>query len=174
MEEEIRYGGESQKNVSDKFLDLIFDTLQTLRQREFMMKMGFDSLIEYMRMFNFKEKNINYLKVENMNLMIADFEIILSDIEVIVNDEKIKSMNEHLDDIKKLISKGYKSKTEGQLFAFKEIYDQRNKGVRYMKLHPLFDILVEKLSGLRRELNLNLKSILYTQKKLKENPKEIY
>lgn len=154
---------ESIKDVSTKFLDLIFDSLERLRNREIIMKQGCDSLMQYMREFNFSLSNINYLQVKNMELMITEFEIILPDINSIIDVDKFKKMNKSLDQIKTLIRDGYKSKEGKQLVAFKEIYDERDHK-KSMKIYSLFNYLIKELSELRGQLTESLKSILYAQK----------
>lgn len=167
MNEESR---ESEKNVSDKFLDLIFESLQNLQDFETCMNRGCSNLIDFMREFNINYQDpliMNYVKVENMMLMIQEFEKLFTNIKSIVKDTEMKSMKDKFKKIKEEVDKGlYSEKEEKTYIAFKETINQKLK-TRGMVIYPLFDLISKELLILRGDVVSSLNHILFVQGKPK-------
>jgi len=164
MEEESK--GESLKNISDKFLDLIFDSLKILQYYETCMKQGCENLMEYMENFKIERKDISYIQLKNMELMIHEFDKLFKNVKSIVDITKMKEMEKKLDDMKKILGKEYIEKDGKKFYVYKETHNQKEK-TRDMKLGQVFYIIANDLSTLRGDVISNLSHILYTQKQNK-------
>ncbi len=174
MGEESR---ESEKNVSDKFLDLIFESLQNLQDFETCMNRGCSNLIDFMREFNMNYQDpliMNYVRVENMMLMIQEFEKLFTNIRSIVDETKMKSMEDKFKKVKVEVEKGLSSKKEKKTYiAFKETINQKLK-TRGMVIYPLFDLICKELLILRGDVVSGLNHILFSQKQETPSGKQIY
>ncbi len=168
---------ESEKNVSDKFLDLIFESLQNLQDFETCMSRGCSNLIDFMREFNINYQDplrMNYIKVENMMLMIQEFDKLFTNIKSIVEKKEMESMETKLKKLKGEIDKGVYSRKEKITFiAFKETINQKLK-TRGMMIYPLFDLISKKLLELRGDVVSSLKHILFAQKQENPSGKQLY
>ena len=173
MEEGEKHNGESLKNVSDRFLDLIFDSLRSLQENETCMKEGCANLVEYMREFNIPSSDINNIQVKNMQLMINEFDKLFKNITPIVEKDTMKNMKQKLNEYQKVMDKGYINKEGKTFMIYKSGYDQLKK-TNNINIKPLFYMVGNQLSDLRGEVILSLKHILYTQKTKDKKPREIY
>lgn len=169
---------ESIKNVSEKFLDVIFQSLQRLELHERYMKNGCIDLMEYIRIFHHPEGTINYVRVKNLKLMIHEFDILLNNTHSILSDDDHKDLQNKLKTIKKIINEGITkkdkdNKTKETLLVFKESFDNISKQ-KTMTLNPLFNIIQTELCSLRGLFVKSLNHILYSQTKNKKPDKQTY
>ncbi len=173
MEEEKR---ESQKNVSDKFLDAIFNSLGKLDDHERDMLEGCANLLEYIPHLRFRNpsESLNYVQAKNMQLMVDEFNFLFGYIQGIVEEPKLKEMEEKLKNIRTVIINGIKNKkTKEVIYPFYENYSQQNNS-RRMALTNLFPLVCGSLSDLKREVISSLSYILYSRKENMEELKKIY
>ncbi len=177
LEESRESSRESEKNVSDKFLDLIFESLQNLQDFETCMNRGCSNLIDFMREFNINYQDplrMNYIKVENVMLMVHEFNKLFTNIKSIVDKTKMEKMEEKLKKIKGEIENGiYSAKEKTMFIAFKETINQKLK-TRGMTIYPLFDLISKELLGLRGDVVSSLNHILFSQKQENLSGKQIY
>lgn len=173
MEEQQR---ESQKNVSDKFLDAIFNSLGKLDDHERNMLEGCSDLMEYIPHLRFRNisDSLNYIQVANMKFMIDEFNFLFGYIQGIVDTTKFKEMEEELKNIRKIIEEGIKNKkTEEKVYPFNERFDPQSKSMKMM-ITELFPIVCKTLSKLKRDVIASLGYILYSRKENMEELKKIY
>ena len=173
MEEEKR---ESQKNVSDKFLDAIFNSLGKLDDHERNMLEGCSNLMEFIPYLRFRNMSdsLNYIQVENMKFMVDEFNFLFGYIQGIIDKIKLKNMEDKLENIRKVIEEGIENKkTEEIIYPFYECFDPQSKSMKIM-LTELFSLSCRDLSKLKREVIASLGHILYSRKENKEEEKKIY
>ncbi len=162
--EEIR---ESQKDLSNKFLDIIFNSVQNLQDFETCMNQGCLNLIEYMQSFNINHQNpnlVNYLRLKNMDLMVQEFSLLLPNIKNIVQEDEMEKLEARLEIIKSAIVNGVENKKSKKvMFISKETANHKNR-TKGMILLGLFDLIGNQLSQLRAETIDSLSSVLFSQK----------
>ncbi len=171
MEEEKR---ESQKNVSDKFLDVIFDSLGNLDTSERHMEKGYADLEEFQPYVKFREplEQLHYIEYANMKLMCSEFNFLFGYIEDIIDETKLKDMEEKLENIRKVIEEGIESKkTKEIIYPFYECFDPQSKSMK-MILTDLFPLVCKDLSKLKREVIHSLSHILHSREKNTETEKK--
>lgn len=152
---------QSQKDVSDKFLDLIFGNVVSLDIYERRMIEGCEDLIKYMQQFNFLKENINYLREKNMNLMITEFDNCFTNINPIIGEEKTSELIEELEKIKYVVLNGIDFKGK-RIYPFDKTYNAQKKKSS-LNFTPTFSFVARKLSELKKKTLFSLKHILYAQ-----------
>jgi len=88
----------SQKNITDKWLDNIFECLMRLEHYERLLKEGCESIIEYVQNPNLCLADVQY---KNYNLFIAEVEILMEDTRHLIDKEKFLNISLLLNYIKK-------------------------------------------------------------------------
>jgi len=151
---------ESQKDISNKFLDVIFESLQRLEIHERRMFEGCIDLKEYIDQLNFKI-DINFVRAKNMTLMIKEFEICFRNINAIVNSDKLKEMQEGLKKIKSIVNSGMSDKKNKKVFPFNIILNKPQK-ISEIKINYLFEKIEIGLSMLRGKVISSLTPVLYS------------
>ncbi len=170
MEEEKR---ESQKNVSDKFLDAIFNSLGKLDDHERNMLEGCSDLMEYIPYLKFRNMSdsLNYVQAKNMRFMADEFNFLFGYIQGIIEENKLKEMEEELKNIRTIIEEGIEyKKTKEKVYPFYESNSQRRSDPNKMILTHLFSPVCRRLSDLKRKVLLSLSHILYSRRIEEEAP----
>lgn len=80
----------SQKNITDKWLDNIFECLMRLEQYERLMKEGCESILEYVQNPNINLADIQY---KNYNLFITEAEILFEDTKHLIAKDKFLNIS---------------------------------------------------------------------------------
>lgn len=138
----------TEKNITDKWLDNIFESLMRLEGYERMLKEGCESVLEYVQNPNLNLADIQY---KNFSLFMTEVEIILEDTKHLI--DKTKYLN-----IALLFEMIKKSENDVEGFLFTQ-YDMVAHN-QWSALKPEFEIAKKRISKLRGMLVSSLWKLL--------------
>ncbi len=149
----------SQKDISSKFLDLIFEGFKRLENHERRIRNNCEDLYDFIIQENITNFDVGSVVIENFEAMKREFRTILSNCKPIMNKTEYDNLISKLNKIDK-ISK------ENQLW--KIVVDDKRHTKR-KALTSLYDRLSEELCKLRGDLIDSLSHIIFAiEKKGKE------
>lgn len=160
MEEETQ---ESIKNVSDKWLDRIFNSLTTLEYYERQLRMGYQGLSEYLESLNNPnpEGTKVVAQVQATAFLLNEYEMLFNNVETEIEKGQMKILRDKL----KLCKEIWVGK-HGEVVSYKYA---RRRGERIAiggKFHSNFFEIIDLFSEMRRILISNLSHILFIQNKI--------
>lgn len=127
----------SQKNITDKWLDNIFESLMRLEGYERLMKEGCESILEYIQGSNLSIGDIQY---KNYSLFITEAEILIEDTKHLIDKKRFLDISLLLTWIKK-----YEDEVDGFL---EHKYDMVQHE-EWNEVKPEFRFVFSKISRLR-------------------------
>ena len=127
----------SQKNITDKWLDNIFECLMRLEQYERLLKEGCESILDYVQNPNLNLADIQY---KNYNLFITEAEILLEDTKHLIAKDKFLSISLLLKWIK-----NYEVDKDGLIKRVNDFVQHEY----WNELKPEFSLVLPKISKLR-------------------------
>lgn len=133
-------GANTQKTITDKWLDNLYESLMRLEQYEKLAREGCESLMEYVQNPNL---DLALIQNKNLGLFITEFEITLN------NGKKVIDKKEYLNmtlGIRRILKKELEVK--GFLTEERDLVMHTTKNV----LKPSFYIVLREISALRRDL----------------------
>lgn len=141
-------GTNTQKTITDRWLDNLYESLMRLEQYEKLAREGCESLMEYVQ-----NPNLDLALIQNKNygLFITELEITLNNCRHLIDkDKRLKITLE----IKSILKKELEVK--GFLSEKRDLVMHTTRNV----LKPSFYIVLRKISALRRDLVSSLWFIL--------------
>ncbi len=153
---------ESQKNVSEKWLDYIYQSIVRLEEFE---RIARDGAIELIQLLQIPEDNLNEVRLKNIKLMLTEFDILLSNIRPILKKEDFNNMRSSLKSLTLLYEGKLKNNETGEnIEVYKYIHTNKNKysTKRKLILNTAFEFLIEKAIELRAELVNSVSHILFS------------
>ncbi len=157
----MEINNESQKDVTDKWLDVIFERVQSLELMEDIMKNGATTIMEFINYPSNQLQNINALMIKNMDFMIDTFGILFKNTQSVVKEELMKEMIKHLQIIKTF---RYDDSKGGKIFS---THTHPITHKRSVELTSKFYIIASRLSKLRGDLIKNLDHLLWRKDDIK-------
>ncbi len=151
---------QSKKDITNKWLDLIYTHLTNLDSLERRARDGCKDIIEYVNIPRNQLQSLPDIQIKNLSLLISEFEMTFKDVEEVVNPKSFKNMLGKFNEIIKIKVNGFK----GILCYTNETnINSRYKPIRKnkKKLTSTFYLLINKLSELRGDLVTSLKHILW-------------
>ena len=160
---------ESKKDISDKWLDKIDDSLKRLEFYERQLRVGHQNIFEYINGLGFTNPYVKtcLAQIEATTLMIEEFEIIFTNTEKIIANEKMIELKNKLV-LCRNISSGKYGECHKGLHEFKKGKSILTKVI----FKKPFDDLLKELSELRRELVNELSHLLWIGRENKEERAE--
>ncbi len=138
----------SEKNISDKWLDNIFNILTRLEEAEKLSREGCIGILEYIQI---PEKTLPLIQYKNYTLFLTDFRLLINNCEQIIGNDNYKVFAKNLEGLREL-----ESKCQCFLGVKK---NHINKTETYY-LKPMFHNATEVIGQMRRNLVSNLWKIL--------------
>lgn len=129
-----------QKNITDKWLDNIFESLMRLQGYERMLKEGCGSVLEYVQN---PEINLADIQYKNYTLFMTEVEIILGDTRHLIDKQKFLNLSILFKVIKEI-------ENEAEGFIYTQ-YDMVNH-TEWRELKPDFELVKPKVSQIRSML----------------------
>jgi len=134
----------SQRTITEKWLDNLFDSLMRLEVYERLAKDGCSNLLEYL---SINDKEISQIQYKNYSLFLTEAEVVINSCRNLIKEENCKKI---LFEIEML--KLYEQKIDS--FLEKKINQKDN--ISWFELRPEFVIAVKRLSKIRKMLVENL------------------
>lgn len=147
---------ESKKDVSNRWLNFIYDSLIRLEEDERRMRNGCLDLVEFFQLSQNNKNLITDLQINNMKFMLDEFDILLHNVRSILTKEKYDRLREKL----KLYTDIFKGESKVELFKVVVSNADRKNRTR-SELTPAFNKIADDLGKLRAKLVQNLDHILF-------------
>lgn len=162
---------ESIKNFSEKWLDKTFEDFKMLEEYEQNSKNGCKTILEFVQI---DPRQLPYLQITNIELWMTKLDLVLTNIGRELSKEKSKEINKEFQDATTTFRKGVKD-SKGNIYrASHEVRATAQKGKpKSLILDPLFWIIVDTLSKIRKELIKSLPHIFFTLKPKEEKERTI-
>ena len=127
----------SQKNITDKWLDNIFESLMRLESYERLMKEGCEGILEYVQNPNINLADIQY---KNYTLFITEAEILIEDTKHLIDKKRFLDITLLLNWIK-----NYEEEVDGFLERKYDMLQHQE----WNEIKPEFRIIFSRVSKLR-------------------------
>lgn len=162
---------ESKKQVADRMIESIFNSVDRLEQHQRVMEEGVESLPEFLSIPpDLYSQVIPAAQLKNLSLMITEFKITLAKVKSIILKEKYGQLTQKLNFIIDMHSKGFIEINGTRLELFSRRQSQKHQ---WLELGNLFHVLGSMLTSLRTELLESLRDILYAFSSTKSQNKPI-
>lgn len=152
----------NRKTISDKWMELIYDSLQKLNLAYLRLHEGCDDLIEYCQT---SPDLISKVQYKNAGFMITYFKNIISNASAVFKPEEYAVIKGKIEFLDKFHSQGVN--TQLGLVQVFEIYHQDQPKVDIFRLTSAFNFLVVKLDEVYDELVKKLQPILFIEGNIK-------
>lgn len=150
---------ESKKQVVDRMIDSIFETLEKLEYYDQMQKDGIENLLDTMSVpIELWQKQFSYTKHKCIGLMITQFELCFAKAKALIDEKLYKEMESRLKFYKNIYDTN-KFEHNGKKEIVVRVINQRN--ANWLELGKPFEIISVELSNLRKDLLSSLSKILY-------------
>ncbi len=174
MEEDDRTE-ESKKNISEKWLESIRQSLERLESYEMYAREGCESIIEYCNLPSGTPLEIIQLK--NASFWISEFKNVFAKTKSIIDNKNFEVMEKELISIERFLSnkesfpntKDFNSKAGKEIICWDTLSDSisyPNQVLKKVILSPYFYMQIDRLSMLRCSLIQQLEHILFRKTKL--------
>lgn len=150
---------QSKKDISNKWLDAIYERLVSLNFHEKLARDGCQSIIQYVNIPHQQLQALPQIQLKNLDLSISDFDMMFKDINDVVKGNQLKEMKKKLSKIKSLKIGDLNGVS---YYKFNNVV-VKGKQKKKLALTSTFYIMVNELSELRGDLVSSLKHILWKQ-----------
>lgn len=162
----------SMKDVSDKWLDLIFNSLKLLEYYEREFKSGCQGIQDFIQQLGYANPYgiLAMSQVKAMELLVNEFDITLTNIEPIISKNKYEEMRKKLLYCMELQSSKY-----GVLYEYTWGCTDKFHGKPYtngIKFHLLFFTFIQKTAELRGDIIRELSPVLFIKQLGKQKQKQ--
>ncbi len=153
---------ESVRNISDKWMNSIYDSLQRLEEYERMAREGFKGLMEYVQSIGTLNKNIEIIMFQNLKFLVSEMKILIPKAKFHLKEEEFKTLTENVGEYGRIIQKGYMiiNKKKQEIFTKGSDYKHR----QIFKLGNGFDLLFELVINTKNRILDDLDNIVFQGK----------
>jgi len=171
MEEEERTE-ESKKNISEKWLESIRQSLERLESYEMYAREGCEGIIEYCNLPPNLISSLELIQLKNASFWISEFKNVFTKCKSIINDTSFEKMEKELISIEKFLgnkmnfpnTKEFNNKAGKEIICWTTLNDSisvPNKVLKKLVLTDYFYMQIDRLSALRSSLIQELQHILF-------------
>lgn len=148
----------SQKNITDKWLDNIFKSLENLDLYQRRLRNGCMDLMEYINSLGLTD-NLDKIRYQNAGIMITEFRILLDNVKKIINEKEFELLSNDLKFCEKVYSNKLKLK-DRQIDVYDIVHNEVEHESKFV-ITPYFELLSDQLCELRERIVSNLSNILF-------------
>ncbi len=138
----------SEKNISDKWLDNIFNILKRLEESEKLAREGCLTILEYVQI---PEKSLPLIQYKNYTLFLTDFQLLINNCQQMIGKKDYDLFIKNLKGLKEL---------ESKCKCFLGVKKDHIKRTETYYLKPMFHRSIDIIGKMRRDLITNLWKIL--------------
>ena len=153
---------ESVKNISDKWMDSIYESLQRLETYERLAREGFKGLKEFVQSMEGVSKNIGVIMFQNLKFMVSEMKILIPKAKFHLKDEEFKTLTKNVEEYGNIIKKGYIVINKKKRKIFTNSSDFRNRQI--FKLGEGFELLFNLVVNTKNRILDDLDNIVFQGK----------